>query len=129
MIQRICSALIRMCSAMILLAAMLTSIAPATLHAQDISGDWQGTLHAGTDLRVIVHIEKNVAEPKDTQKNAAEKKDDDKAGSKTLRKRKKKTQGKRRRKTPRRKMPGTLLAGKPRSTPSTRGLTAFRSAR
>jgi pimeloyl-ACP methyl ester carboxylesterase len=50
------------------MAAMMTAIAPATLHAQDISGDWQGTLHAGTDLRVILHIEKNAAE-----KNAAEK--------------------------------------------------------
>ncbi len=60
-------------SALILLAAMLTAIAPATLHAQDISGDWQGTLSAGKDLRVIVHIEKNVAEKNAAGKNAADK--------------------------------------------------------
>src|SRR6476661_9549704 len=78
MAQRMFSA--RICSAMILLAAVLTAIAPSTLHAQDISGDWQGTLHAGQDLRVIVHIEKNVPEPKDAQKNAADKKEADKAG-------------------------------------------------
>ena len=71
MVRRFCSA--RIYSALILLA-MLSAIAPAALHAQDISGDWQGTLHAGTDLRVILHIEKNAAE-----KNAA-KKDADKAG-------------------------------------------------
>jgi non-heme chloroperoxidase len=73
MVLKICSA--RICLALILLAAMLTAIAPATLHAQDISGDWQGTLSAGKDLRIIVHIEKNAAE-----NNAAEKKDADKAG-------------------------------------------------
>ena len=28
------------------------------LYAQDISGDWQGTLKAGQDLRIILHIEK-----------------------------------------------------------------------
>lgn len=72
MAQRFCST--RICSAMILVAAMLTAIAPGTLHAQDISGDWQGTLSAGKDLRVIVHIEKNAAE-----KNAAEKNADGKA--------------------------------------------------
>lgn len=62
----------RICSALILLVAMLLAIAPATLHAQDISGDWQGTLSAGTDLRVILHIEKNAAE---NEKSAPAKKD------------------------------------------------------
>jgi hypothetical protein len=52
----------------ILLAAMLPEIAPSTLRAQDISGDWQGTLSAGKDLRVIPHIEKSAPEPKDAQK-------------------------------------------------------------
>jgi hypothetical protein len=28
------------------------------LHAQDIAGDWQGTLKTGTGLRVILHIAK-----------------------------------------------------------------------
>lgn len=65
MIQRICSALI-------LLAAMLMAIDPATLHAQDISGDWQGTLADGSGLRVILHIEKNVAEENAAEKAAAE---------------------------------------------------------
>jgi non-heme chloroperoxidase len=62
----------RLCSTIILLAAML-SVAPATLHAQDISGDWQGTLSAGKDLRIILHIEKNAAYKKDAEKNAADK--------------------------------------------------------
>ena len=84
----------RICSVLILLAAILTAISPATLHAQDISGDWQGTLHAGQDLRVIVHIEKNVAEPKDAQKNAADKKKADKAGKQDAAKVEKKDAGK-----------------------------------
>lgn len=63
----------RFCSALILLAVMLTAVVPATLRAQDISGDWQGTLSAGKDLRIILHIEKNAPEPKDAQKNATEK--------------------------------------------------------
>jgi len=67
--------LARICSALVLLAAVLTAIAPATLRAQDISGDWQGTLHGGKDLRVILHIEKAPL-----QSNASEKKDVDKAG-------------------------------------------------
>src|SRR6478672_10088630 len=92
MVQRMFSA--RICSVLILLAAVLTAIAPATLHAQDISGDWQGTLHAGQDLRVIVHIEKNVAEPKDTQKNAAEKNAADKDGKQEAAKVEKKDAGK-----------------------------------
>ena len=76
MVQRFCSA--RICSALILLA-MLSAIAPAALHAQDISGDWQGTLHAGMDLRVILHIEK-ATRKECREKNAADKKDADKAG-------------------------------------------------
>jgi non-heme chloroperoxidase len=64
MIQRICSAMI--------LLAMLSAIAPAALHAQDISGDWQGTLHGGKDLRVILHIEKNVPEKSATEKSAVD---------------------------------------------------------
>ena len=71
MVQRICSA--RICVAMILLAAVFPAIVPATLHAQDISGDWQGTLSVGKDLRVILHIEKSAPEPKDAQKSAPEK--------------------------------------------------------
>jgi pimeloyl-ACP methyl ester carboxylesterase len=71
MIQRFYLA--RICSALILMAAMLTAIAPATLRAQDISGDWQGTLSAGKDLRVIVHIEKNATEKNAAEKNAADK--------------------------------------------------------
>jgi len=67
--------LARICSALVLLAAVLTAIAPATLRAQDISGDWQGTLHGGKDLRVILHIEKAPL-----QSNASEKKDAGKAG-------------------------------------------------
>src|SRR5579871_900054 len=73
MFQRFCFS--RTCSALMLLAALLSAIAPATLRAQDISGDWQGTLHAGKDLRVIVHIDKNSPE-----KNAAEKSAADQAG-------------------------------------------------
>jgi hypothetical protein len=30
----------------------------AALHAQDIAGDWQGTLDAGQKLRIILQIEK-----------------------------------------------------------------------
>lgn len=60
MVHRFCSA--RFCSALIVLVAMLTAIAPAALHAQDIGGDWQGTLADGSGLRVILHIEKNPAE-------------------------------------------------------------------
>jgi len=70
MVQRMFSA--RICSVLILLAAVLTAIAPAALHAQDISGDWQGTLHAGKDLRVIVHIEKNAPEKSATEKSAVD---------------------------------------------------------
>jgi len=31
----------------------------STLHAQDIAGDWQGNLKAGTGLRLILHITKS----------------------------------------------------------------------
>jgi hypothetical protein len=44
-----------------MLAAML-AISPATLRPQGISDDWQGTLHSGLDLGVVLHIEKNVPE-------------------------------------------------------------------
>jgi non-heme chloroperoxidase len=36
-----------------------TALLQPTLHAQDISGDWQGTLKAGKDLRVIFEFEKD----------------------------------------------------------------------
>jgi len=84
----------RICSVLILLAAVLTAIAPVTLRAQDISGDWQGTLHGGKDLRVIVHIEKNAPEKSGDQKNAADKKDADKAGKQGAAKVEKKDAGK-----------------------------------
>jgi len=92
MAQRMFAA--RICSVLILLAAVLTAIAPATLRAQDISGDWQGTLHGGKDLRVIVHIEKNAPEKSGDQKNAADKKDADKAGKQGAAKVEKKDAGK-----------------------------------
>jgi pimeloyl-ACP methyl ester carboxylesterase len=59
-------------SALILLAAFIATIVPVTLHAQDISGDWQGTLADGSGLRVILHIEKNVPEKNAAEKSAAE---------------------------------------------------------
>ena len=41
----------------ILLVALMV---PTAAHAQDVTGDWQGTLHAGAaDLRVVIHITKN----------------------------------------------------------------------
>ena len=110
MAQRMFSA--RICSALILLAAMLTAIAPATLRAQDISGDWQGTLHAGQDLRVIVHIEKNVAEPKDAQNNAADKKEADKAGKQEAAKVEKKDAGKAEKKDTEKKDAGNFAGWK-----------------
>src|SRR5215467_911521 len=40
----------------ILLVALMV---PTAAHAQDVTGDWQGTLHAGAaDLRVVIHITK-----------------------------------------------------------------------
>jgi pimeloyl-ACP methyl ester carboxylesterase len=43
----------RILSIVILLGALAT-----TLSAQDIAGDWQGTLKAGTDLRIVLRFEK-----------------------------------------------------------------------
>lgn len=37
---------------------VLATFLGSALHAQDITGDWQGTLKAGIDLRIILHIEK-----------------------------------------------------------------------
>jgi pimeloyl-ACP methyl ester carboxylesterase len=71
MVQRICAP--RIFSVLILLAAVLTVTVPATLRAQDISGDWQGTLSGAQNLRVIVHIEKNVAEKNAAAKNGTAK--------------------------------------------------------
>jgi hypothetical protein len=42
----------------ILWIAALTAIATSALCAQDISGNWQGTLKTGIDLRLIVEIAK-----------------------------------------------------------------------
>jgi len=36
----------------------LAMVSGAALHAQDISGDWQGTLKAGAGLRIILHVAK-----------------------------------------------------------------------
>jgi hypothetical protein len=36
----------------------LLALAAVTLYAQDISGTWQGTLHAGRDLRTVLKISK-----------------------------------------------------------------------
>jgi len=44
----------------ILLIAVLAGLTETTLHAQDATGDWQGTLKAGgAEIRVAVHISKN----------------------------------------------------------------------
>lgn len=43
---------------MLLWAAVLAMLMAGSLWAQDISGDWQGTLKLGRDLRIILHIEK-----------------------------------------------------------------------
>jgi hypothetical protein len=71
MIQKIC--LSKLSSLLILLVAIF----PATPHAQDISGDWQGTLADGSGLRVILYIEKNAAEKAaaENDKRAPAKKD------------------------------------------------------
>jgi fermentation-respiration switch protein FrsA (DUF1100 family) len=43
----------------ILLAVLVVALAASFLSAQDITGDWQGTLNAGgTDLRLVLHITK-----------------------------------------------------------------------
>ncbi len=39
------------------LSALLFLI-PAAAHSQDVAGDWQGTLHAGMDLHLVLHITK-----------------------------------------------------------------------
>lgn len=40
-------------------AGILAILIPSSLWAQDISGDWQGTLDLGTKLRIILHVEKD----------------------------------------------------------------------
>jgi uncharacterized protein (TIGR03435 family) len=41
------------------LIALTALIATPALRAQDLSGNWQGTLHAGKDLRIIVRLTKD----------------------------------------------------------------------
>jgi pimeloyl-ACP methyl ester carboxylesterase len=94
-------------SVLVLIAAVLTIIAPATLRAQDISGDWQGTLHGGKDLRVILHIEK--AQP---QSNASEKKDAGKAGKRDAAKVEKNDSGRAEKKDSEKKDGGNAAAWK-----------------
>jgi len=44
----------------IFLVAALAGLAGTVLHAQDATGDWQGTLKAsGVEIRIVVHISKN----------------------------------------------------------------------
>jgi hypothetical protein len=44
------------------LIASLLALTLTPLHAQDVTGDWQGTLKAsGVELRIVVHISKNAA--------------------------------------------------------------------
>ena len=41
--------------------AILTGLTATALHAQDATGDWQGTLKAsGAEIRIVVHISKDV---------------------------------------------------------------------
>jgi hypothetical protein len=42
----------------VIIAAALLVFAARSAHAQDIAGDWEGTLHAGADLRLVLHITK-----------------------------------------------------------------------
>jgi uncharacterized protein len=42
----------------VLLAAVVFLISVCA-HAQDVAGDWEGTLHAGVDLRLVLHITKS----------------------------------------------------------------------
>src|SRR5260370_17444876 len=42
-----------------LLIALVVLLFTAILHAQDISGSWQGTLKTGKDLRCILQVEKD----------------------------------------------------------------------
>lgn len=46
----------------IFLIAALTGLTGTALHAQDATGNWQGTLRAsGTEIRIVIHISKNAA--------------------------------------------------------------------
>lgn len=42
----------------VIVAAAVVLFAVSFAHAQDIVGDWEGTLHAGADLRLVLHITK-----------------------------------------------------------------------
>src|SRR5271165_3366964 len=47
--------------AILILAAQVVTAATfagAQVSAQDIAGDWEGTLHAGVDLHLVLHITK-----------------------------------------------------------------------
>lgn len=41
---------------LLLLASILITLPSSILHAQDLVGQWQGTLHAGKDLRIVMKI-------------------------------------------------------------------------
>lgn len=41
-----------------MLCLLLLAVFGGSIHAQDISGNWQGTLKAGIDLRIILEISK-----------------------------------------------------------------------
>ena len=45
-------------SKMMLWICLFVMLQGRTLSAQDVAGDWQGTLKAGQELRIILHIEK-----------------------------------------------------------------------
>ena len=45
----------------LLLAVSLVLLAVGSASSQEITGDWEGTLHAGADLRLVLHITKNDA--------------------------------------------------------------------
>jgi fermentation-respiration switch protein FrsA (DUF1100 family) len=46
-----------------IVAAVVVLFAACAAHAQDIAGDWEGTLHAGAaDLRLVLHIAKSDAD-------------------------------------------------------------------
>jgi fermentation-respiration switch protein FrsA (DUF1100 family) len=42
----------------VIVAAAVVLFAVSFAHAQDIAGDWEGTLHAGADLHLVLHINK-----------------------------------------------------------------------
>ena len=46
---------------MLCLVALVALFAPPALRAQDLSGNWQGTLKVGKDLRIIVRVTKDDA--------------------------------------------------------------------